>query len=65
MHWVKKGTGTTASFLLWDVPRLFLKTPKTTRVGSRLGVDATFHGLEDTLGSTTDHDVAALRFVMF
>lgn len=65
VHWVKKGTGTTASFLLWDVPRLFLKTPKTTRVGSRLGVDATFHGLEDTLGSTTDHDVAALRFVMF
>ena len=65
VHWVKKGTGTTASFLLWDVPRLFLKMPKPTKLGSRLGIDSPFHGLEDTLGSTTDHDVAALRFVMF
>ena len=65
VHWVKKGTGTTASFLLWDVPRLFLKMPKTAKVGSRIGVDTMFHGLEDTLGSTTDHDVAPLRFVMF
>jgi hypothetical protein len=65
VHWVKKGTGTTASFLLWDVPNLRLKMPKPVKVGSRLGIDSPFHGLEDTLGSTTDHDVAPLRFVMF
>lgn len=65
VHWVKKGSGTAASFLLWDLPRVFLKMPKITRVGSRLGIDSAFHALEDTLGTSTDHDVAALRFVMF
>jgi len=67
VQWVKYGTGTTASFLLWDVPRLFAtKAPKPTKIGERLGVDFAWHALPDAgvSGGSSDHDLAPLRFAL-
>lgn len=67
VQWIKVGTGTTATFLLWDVPRLFqAKAPKATKIGERLGIEMAFHAVPDTgiSGGSSDHDLAPLRFAM-
>lgn len=68
VQWVRIGSGTTASFLLWDLPRITRgeALSKPVKLGERMGIDTTFEALQDSDGGGvgTDAAKAPLRFAM-
>jgi hypothetical protein len=65
---IQIGSGITASFLIFDVPRFVLSAaPKPVSLGEgRGGLELAFEGLPDDgiTGGTSDHDLAAFRFAL-